>query len=159
MNPSEWTRKVRRLALAASVAAFGYPLATWAQVPGEKTVGGIVFRLGLASSDQVASDHPATHEERSMHQPRKRREREHLVVSLADSGSGRRIADATVTALVSRMGTDQVRQELERMEAGGMASYGGYFDLSAPGPYVIRIEVRRPGAPAPTFAQFDYRNR
>jgi hypothetical protein len=137
----------------------GWPLAAWSQVPGEKTVGGIVFRIGLASSEQVTSEHPAMHEERSMHQPRKAREREHLVVSLADADTGRLIPDATVAALVSRMGTDQVREDLERMDTNGMVSYGGYFDLRAPGPYVIRIEVRRPGARAATFAQFDYRNR
>lgn len=140
-------------------AAVSLALAASAQVPGEKAVGGIVFRIGLARAEQIHSGHPEGHEERSMHQPSAARERDHLVVSLADQRTGKLIDDAAVNVSISRMGTDHVSRKLERMQTGGMVSYGDYFDLSAPGPYVIRVEVRRPGTTTPAMAQFDYRNR
>ena len=152
---------VRRPGLRAAAAALFVSLAAtaWAQVPGEKTVGGIVFRLGIAPAEQVSSEHPKGHAEREMHQPRARRDRDHLVVSLAEEGSGRRIDDARVTASVSRMGTDHSRRELQRMQTAGAPSYGEYFDFRDPGPYRIRLEVRRRGTPVPTVAEFDYDNR
>ena len=131
----------------------------WAQVPGEKIVGNVVFNIGIAPEEQISTEHPSNNSERQMHLPRARSDRDHLVLSLADAGTGSRIDDATVTASISRMGMDHVRRDLERMDTGGTVTYGNYFDLRAPGPYLIRLEVRRPGAPAPTVAEFDYRNR
>ena len=130
----------------------------WAQVPGEKTAGGIVFRIGMASGEQVSS-HPPGHAEGKMHPSESRQGRDHLVISLAEESSGKRIEDATVTASVSRSGVDHVNRPLERMEAPGATSYGGFFDFRQPGPYRIRIEVARSGHPAPVAAEFDYRNR
>jgi hypothetical protein len=94
-----------------------------------------------------------------MHQPRARSDRDHLVVSLAEEGTDKRIVDARVTASISRMGMDHSRREMQRMEAGGVVTYGEYFDLRSRGPYLIRLEVRRRGAPTPTVAEFDYDNR
>lgn len=130
----------------------------WAQVPGEKTVGGIVFRIGIASGEQLSS-HPPGHGEGRMHPSQSSRGRDHLTISLAEKGSGKRIEDATVTASVSRSGVDHVNRLLERMEMPGATSYGGFFDFRQPGPYRIRVEVARPGAPAPVAAEFDYGNR
>lgn len=149
------TRLVPRAALAALLlfAANG-----WAQVPGEKTSGGIVFHIGIASGEQVSS-HPADHAEGKMHPSQSGRGRDHLVISLADERSGKRIEDATVRASVSRSGLDPVNRPMERMEAPGATSYGGFFDFRQPGPYRIRVEVTRPGLPMPAVAEFDYRNR
>ena len=152
---------VLRSGIRAASAALLVSLAAvaWAQVPGEKTVGGIVFRVGIAPSEQVSSEHPKDHAERQMHQPRARSDRDHLVVSLAEEGTDKRIVDARVTASISRMGMDHSRREMQRMEAGGVVTYGEYFDLRSRGPYLIRLEVRRRGAPTPTVAEFDYDNR
>jgi hypothetical protein len=152
----ETTTRRSRIRAASLALVLSFAITAWAQVPGEKVVGGIVFRLGIAPSEQVSSEGTA---EREMHQPRARRDRDHLVVSLAEEGSGKRIGDARVTASVSRMGTDHARRELQRMQTGSVPSYGEYFDFRALGPYRIRVEVRRPGTPAPTVAEFDYDNR
>ena len=94
-----------------------------------------------------------------MHASESRRGRDHVVISLADERSGKRIEDATVTASISRSGVDHIRRPMERMEAPGATSYGGYFDLRQPGPYRIRIEVVRPEFPMPVAADFVYKNR
>jgi len=141
-------RLVPQTALAALLL---FTANAWAQVPGEKTAGGIIFRIGIASGEQVSSLPPG-HAEGKMHPSETRSGRDHLVISLA-------IADATVTASVSRSGVDHVNRTLERMEAPGATSYGGFFDFRQPGPYRIRIEVARSGHPAPVAAEFDYRNR
>ena len=126
----------------------------WAQVPGEKISGGIVFRIGIAPAEQVESQSLE-----NMHPSRPRSSREHVVVALTEERSGKRIEDAKVTVSVSRAGMDHVSRPLERMDSPGATSYGGFFDLRQPGPYRIRIEVARPGSPAPAAAEFDYGNR
>lgn len=150
------TALLARALLSAALAPLAHDV--WAQVPGEKTVAGIVIRIGLASADQLSS-HPPGHSEAKMHPSQPRTGREHLVISLAQEHGGRRIDDATVTASVSRIGMDHVSRGLERMPAPQATTYGGYFDFRQPGPYRIRIEVSRPAMAAPVVAEFDYRNR
>ena len=146
---------VPRAALAAFLL---FAASGWAQVPGEKIAGGIVVRIGIASSEQLSS-RPPGHAEGKMHPSQSRPGRDHMVISLADERSGKRIEDAKVTASVSRSGVDHVNRPLERMDAPGTVSYGGYFDLRPPGPYRIRIEIVRPGLGMPVAAEFEYRNR
>ena len=54
---------VPRAALAAFLL---FAASGWAQVPGEKIAGGIVVRIGIASSEQLSS-HPPGHAEGKMH--------------------------------------------------------------------------------------------
>ncbi|MEO5677874.1 MAG: hypothetical protein ABIQ84_10020, partial [Usitatibacter sp.] len=56
---------------------------------------------------------------------------------------------------VSRSGLDHVHRPMDRMEAPDATSYGGFFDFRQPGPYLIRIEVARPGLRAPVMAEFE----
>lgn len=86
-------------------------------------------------------------------------ERDHLVVALADARTGRAIRRADVTATVSRVGMGESRHALERMDEFGTTSWGGYFDLREGGPYVIRLEVDRPGRAAPIVTDFVYRTQ
>ena len=148
----------RLLPRAVLMALLSFAANGWAQVPGERTSGGIVFRIGIAPGEQVSS-HPPAHAESKMHASESRRGRDHVVVSLADERSGKRIGDAAVTASISRSGVDHIRRPMERMQVPEATSYGGYFDLRQPGPYRIRIEVVRPGLPTPVIADFDYKYR
>ena len=129
-----------------------------AQVPGERIFGGIVFRIGIASSEHVSSL-PPERANGPMHPSQSRPGRDHLVIALAEERNGKRIEDATVKASISRSGVDHTSLPLERMQAPGATSYGGYFDFRQPGPYRIRIEVARPGHTMPVAAEFDYKNR
>ncbi len=140
--------------------ALGLLLATaaWAQVPGEKAVHGMVVRVGIAPIEDIQSL-PSGRHERAMHPEHASNDRDHLVVALADQRTGKRIERADVMATVSRLGMGEERQALEPMKEPGATSWGGFFDLREPGPYVIRLEVERPGDAGPAVAQFVYRNR
>jgi hypothetical protein len=92
-----------------------------------------------------------------MHSAHTRNDRDHLVVARADERDGHALQRAEVTATVSRLGMGGERRSLERMEEFGTTSWGGYFDLRSPGPYVIQLEVTRPGQRAPIVAVFVYR--
>lgn len=141
-----------------AMAALGMVVATTAQaqVPGEKSVQGIVVRIGVAPLEQIEAL-PAGRPERAMHPSHAAADRDHLVVALADERDGHALERANVTATVSRLGMGEERRALDRMEEFGTTSWGGYFDLRSPGPYVIRLEVTRPGQRAPIVTQFVYR--
>ncbi len=142
-----------------ALVAFGLLAAAsaWAQVPGEKTVDGVIVRIGVAPAEQIMAL-PAGRAEHKMHTDHGGGP-DHLVVALADARTGARIEKASVTVSISRMGMESGQQRLERMEAPGATSWGGYFDLRAAGPYLIHVVVTTPGNPAPIVAEFDYRNR
>jgi hypothetical protein len=130
----------------------------WAQVPGEKSVDGVVVSVGVASLEQIEAL-PAGRPERAMHASHAGNERDHLVVALADRRTGRSIQRAEVTATVSRLGMGESHHALERMDEFGTTSWGGYFDMREGGPYMIRLEIARPGRPAPIVADFVYRTQ
>ena len=145
-----------RLAAALVAAFVAAPLG--AQVPGEKTVDGIVVRIGIASAGQVAK-HAAAHGEDRMHGGPRRGENDHVVVSLADGTSGERIAHAGVSVEVHRAGVAQRRRDLEFMPGPGVPSYGGWFDLGGAGPYRLKVEVALPGSRRKSTVEFDLDNR
>jgi len=142
-----------------AMGALGAVLAAtaWAQVPGEKSVDGVRVSVGIATVEQIEAL-PTGRPERAMHATHARNDRDHLVVALADQRTGRAIERASVTATVSRLGMSEDRRALGRMEEAGTTSWGGYFDLREPGPYVIHVEVARPGWALPIVADFTYRS-
>ena len=128
-----------------------------AQVPGEKTLGDMVVRIGVADARQVAK-HAAAHGEQRMHGGPTRGERDHVVVSLVDAATGRPIKDAEVTLAVDRSGVSHVRRKLDLMSLD-VPSFGGWFDLRPPGPYRMTVEVERPGVARKASVPFDMNNR
>ena len=119
-----------------------------AQVPGEKTSGGMVFRIGLAEAMAAAR--------MSGHKPVPSGASDHLVVSLADARTGERITDAKVRVDVAHPGSDPAEAMLVRMPPRGAESYGAYLDLRLRGRYRFRITADRPGRAAPAIAEFIY---
>ena len=90
-------------------------------------------------------------------------EQYHLIVALFERASGKRIDDARVKATLfntSRPGNRLAGtfKDLEPMLVGGAATYGNYFNIPAPAPYRIDLEVVRPGKPETTKASFEYRH-
>lgn len=143
-----------RMAMMAAGAVLAST--AWAQVPGEKAVGGVLVNVGVAPVEQIDAL-PAGRPERAMHADHPANERDHLVVALADARTGKSIRQADITATVSRLGMAESRQALDRMDEFGTTSWGGYFDLREHGPYVIRLRVTRPGHSAPIVTDFVYR--
>ncbi|HXZ49420.1 MAG TPA: hypothetical protein VEG27_10390 [Usitatibacter sp.] len=146
-------------AWAACIAAAAFALlaagGAQAQVPGQKTVDGVVFDVGIASAAQISALPPGSLGAEAPGPSEKGKD--HLVVALSEAASGQRIVNARVTVNVARMGMDGVRRTLERMDVAGATSWGGYFDLHTPGSYRIHLVAILPGR-APVVADFEYRN-
>ncbi|HHX4058151.1 TPA: hypothetical protein ACU967_005936 [Burkholderia contaminans] len=136
-------------------------VATAAEAQGDAAqhllVGETDVYYGITPAAAVGS-HPASHAEASMHggAPRSRY-RYHLVVALFDRTTHQRIRDAQVIAAVREFGLGETRKDLEAMPIEGNASYGGYFNLGGPGPYRVRLEIKRPDYPGVASGQFEYR--
>ena len=142
-------------ALAAILVVAG---AACAQVPGEKTVDGVVVRIGIASAELVGRNQAIQRDGRMQHD-RKESDRDHVVVSLSDATTGERFADAQVELRVNRAGVDHTRRALDAMPMPGAPSYGGWIDLRQPGPYRLTLEIRRHAGAPPSLVQFELNDR
>lgn len=81
----------------------------------------------------------------------------HVIVSLFDSATGRRISNAKVTALVAEIGLLGEEKELEPMKVNDVMTLANYFRMTGPGPYWIELSVRLPGAHRLIQARFEHR--
>lgn len=125
--------------------------------------GGMEIVHGLIPAEIVLG-HPANHSERSIHGGVPAwGEQFHLVVTLFDQGSRKRIQDAEIKATVFDTRTHGKRlagqhKRLEPMLFAGAASYGNYFNLPGPAPYRIELEIRRQGAAQTVRVPIEYRH-
>lgn len=143
--------------LAALVMAAGLVLA--ANSGQRQIADGMDIYLGVMPAE-IVRGHPKAHSESAMHggmPPSKGYH--HVIVSLFDSQSGNRITDAEVTAKVEEPGhLERSEKALESMTIAGTLTYGNYFRMPGKGPYLISLEIRRPGSPRVVEAKFDYRH-
>lgn len=79
----------------------------------------------------------------------------HVLVTLFDRGSGKRIGDATVTARVAPLGLGGSARPLEVMYSAGVVCYCNWFRMTAGETYRISVLIERPGEPARS-TQFEY---
>lgn len=149
---------MRRITIAAALVAASIAGTLHAQVPGQRSVDGLIVRIGIADAAQVARHAPG-HGEQHMHEATKKSGSEHVVVSLVDERNGRLIQDAEVVIIVERSGVDHVRSMLAPMSMTDAPSFGAWLDLRQPGPYRITVEVSRPGVPRKALARFEMKNR
>ena len=161
----EPTRKISAWKLAAVTAAAWLWLAgsaLGAQSAQPLRVDGMEIFFGLIPAE-IMLGHPAEHAERSMHgSVPVWGEQYHLIVSLFDQASGKRIHDAEIEARVFDMrGSGKLagqRKRLEPMLFASTASYGNYFNMPAPAPYRIELEIRRAGARESVKIPIEYRH-
>lgn len=83
------------------------------------------------------------------------RNRQHVVVALFDTRSGRRITDATLLARLRGPAGPPVIKPLEPMQVGGAMSYGNVFVISELPGHRFEIEVSRGRQPSERFV-FSY---
>lgn len=132
------------------------PLAPAADSQNHQVVDGVSVYLGVLPAEMILG-HPRGHPESEMHGgPPTGERRYHVVVAAFDAATGKRIADARVTATVSQLGLSGTKKKLEPMTIAGTISYGNYFTLPGPGPYRIEVEIRSPRTPRPLRLSFDY---
>ncbi len=77
----------------------------------------------------------------------------HIVISLFDIKSGKRITNARVKASVAQLGTKDNAKELEPMH-GDLLSYGNYFTMYKAIHYNIKVEIQRPDESVKSIAMF-----
>lgn len=114
--------------------------------PHRKSAGGVEIHLGivLAESAQVKQPKPSG------------KGYYHVNISLRDSKSNAEIKDAEVEARVSNpIGGDT--RKLQLVDANNATSYGNFFRMAGKEPYIIAVQIRRPGNPSPIEARFDFR--
>ena len=102
---------------------------------------------GPASPDHVAAMHGGLPRGSGSH---------HVVISIFDERTQRQLADGTVEASVASPGLAETRRVLEPMKIGDTTTYGNFFPMSGPGPFVVRVTIRRPAQDHPTQVQFNY---
>lgn len=118
--------------------------------------GGLEIFYGVIPAE-ILLGHPDDHAERKMHGGvPSGRGQHHLVVSVFESKSGQRMADAAVTARVTEVGLGGQQKKLEPMPFAGAMTYGNYFRMATRGPYRIQIEVLQPGSTTPVKTSFEY---
>jgi hypothetical protein len=118
--------------------------AAWAQ---EKTVGGVVINLGLmtAAKAMKVDGHREAHE----HAFTGASSAEHLLVTISDAKTGRRISDAEVLVEVEDPKGKIERHPLLRTQSAGLPDYSEIFQFGWTGNYAIRVIVTpKPGAKA-----------
>ena len=131
--------------LAALLAAAA---PAWAQQA--KTVDGLVVNLGLMSADQAvramghAEAHPKTFPSGS----------EHVLVTLDDAKTGRRIGDATVTVSVRSPSGAVEEKPLLHTQAAGFPDYSELFVFGSSGIYRLRVKITPAHGPKTSEALF-----
>ena len=141
-------RRLAAAGIAACLLCISAPLA--AQTGQPLRAGGMDIFYGLIPAEIILGL-PAGQSEPRMHGGAPGwGEQFHLIVTLFEQASGKRIHDATVKAAVfdarvrgKRLGGPQKR--LEPMLFAGAASYGNYFNMPGPARYRIELEIQRPG--------------
>ena len=82
----------------------------------------------------------------------------HVLVSVFDARKGSRLTDLEVKARIGELGLAETVKRLEPMVIGDTVTYGNYFSMPAAGPYIIRVEMRRPGEQRWLHVEFEYRH-
>jgi cytochrome c5 len=114
--------------------------------PHHKLVGGVEFYLGIAPAASAA-----------VSQPRPSGPGYYYVnLTLREAASGAYIKDAQVEARAANAVSGGETKKLAAMALADSASYGNFFRMQGQEPYVITVQVRRPGAAA-VEARFDFK--
>jgi hypothetical protein len=134
---SRWLRVIAAGLLGLALAA------TPAAAQQVKTVGGLVVNFGLVSSEVAlgaaghSESHPANPPSGS----------QHLLVTLDDEKSRKRIGDAEVAIEVTDPKGHVEKRPLLHTQAAGMPDYSELFVFSWSGNYSIRVIITpKPGA-------------
>lgn len=142
------------LGLIAFLALVFFALPAAAATEYEKHADGLTVYLGVVpaellrgKADHLATMHGGLPSGSGSH---------HVLISVFDERTGKQIDDATVEGRVSSLGLGETRRILEPMKIGDTTTYGNFFPMTFPGPFVVRVSIRRSGQERPTQVQFNY---
>lgn len=130
-------------------AATPPPAAAVVADPYHKLVAGTEIYLGIIRADAVPAG------QRKSGAPVGKGQY-HLNISLFDATTRAAITDAQVTLKVADPFSGQTKT-LDVVSANGAVSYGGYFRMLGPEPYLITAQIQRPGVPRVIETRFEYK--
>lgn len=152
--------RIVRLILSV-VAAFALTLATLApalsdDVENFKTVEGLSVYLGIMPA-AIVKGHPPGHAEAEMHGGAPSGPHAyHIVVAIFEAGSGNRVENAEVAAVVSGLGhIGGTNLQLEPMSIEDTITYGAFIDLRATERFEIGLTINVPGKPGAVHVNFE----
>lgn len=137
------------IAIAAGILSFALA-ATPALGQQSRTVSGLVVNFGIMSAEAAlkADGH------RDAHPSRFPPGSQHLLVTLDDAGTGKRIGGAEVAIEVTDPKGRVEKKPLLHTQAGGLPDYSELFEFGWSGEYKVRVIITpRPGA-SPVEAEF-----
>jgi hypothetical protein len=138
---------VRSALVAAALA-----LAATASFGQERLAGGLVINLGLMSAAKAmrADGHREAHERAFTSSSAA----EHLLVTIEDAKTRRRIGDAQVVVYVKDPKGKVESRPLLRTQSAGLADYSEIFQFGWTGKYEIRVVVMPTPGTKPVEARF-----
>jgi len=148
--------RTRALTLAAALAAAPVAAQPADDAAGfRKEVAGFTLYLAVMPAPVLAGPAPSVEPGAS---PFRRapaaRDTHHVMVSLFESTSGRRVTDARVEARVAALGFSGETKPLEPASVGGAQLYVGTFPMLGRGPFRVDVEFRLRQSARPQRARF-----
>jgi len=120
-------------------AAVAMLVAVSAYAQQAKTVDGLLINFGLLSAEQAI--HAQGH--RDAHPEKFPSGSQHILITLTDEKTAKRIGDADVVLEVIDPKGKAERKSLLRTSAAGMPDYSELFVFGGSGNYVVRVSVFR----------------
>jgi cytochrome c5 len=120
----------------ASAKLAAAPAGVAARDPNQRSIDGMEVYLGIAPADSKGSYH--------------------VNISLRDEATKADIKDAVVEARVANAFSGTTKK-LAAATFNNAVSYVSDFPMSGREPYVISVQIRRPGAARPSEAKFDFK--
>jgi hypothetical protein len=123
--------------------------------PQTKSVAGVTFYYGVLKAG-IVEENPADRAESLMHEgPPETPASYHVVLTLIETASKKRIADAKVAMRLDRSDTASAEWvTMDAMRGKDSETYGQYAKLPDPGFYLIEFRVERAGMARPITARF-----
>ena len=115
-----------------------------------KTADGLVINLGLMSAEQAI--HAEGH--RDLHPDKFPSGSQHVLITLAQESTGRRLGDAVVVVEVIDPKGKAERKPLLRTRGGGLPDYSELFVFGWSGKYLVRVSILPPGSAKPVRTSF-----
>ena len=122
---------------ACFAAALAMLVAVSASAQQAKTVDGLVINFGLMSAEQAI--HAQGH--RDAHPEKFPSGSQHILITLTDEKTARRISDAEVVVEVIDPKSKAERKPLLHTSAAGMPDYSELFVFGWSGNYVVRVSI------------------
>jgi hypothetical protein len=134
---------MKRALYAILIGMFAMTLAGTAASQQSRTVGGIVVNFGIVPAKVALRD--GGH--RELHPPNPPPGSQHLLITLDEEKSGKRIGDAEVVIEVKDPHGHVDRKPLLRTQGGGLPDYSELFEFRWSGDYAVHVIITlKPGA-------------